>query len=380
VTYEPMELTVRRAVLTQLTEWALIAVPSNTSLPVNACVRVTADASGLTLAASDAASSVFCTTQAVQTALPGAAFIPAKKLRALLAEAPEGDVTVAVKGKSATVTAGGASWSLHLPAPDQHFGFPDLEAAEFTAVRRQPLLSALKTVRHAMGREAGRPNFTQIRIEESGGAMCAVAVDSSQVARCPVPDFPFPVSVPGAVLDDLLKLLAKAPEDEIEVAGTEERTVFRVGMVTLAALKSTHAFPDVEAQFLSQAGNNDQVLAVDKAELESALRRVRVSADTSTSAVVLIPDGTRLTVAARDKDGNSAEQSLVLARPWPGERVLLVVNADTLGAILSVHPVPECEFRVGRTRGKVRPPLLLEDAKSGVLGLCPQLTSKMSEF
>lgn len=376
--YEPMELTIRRHMLAQLTDWAMMAVPNSSSLAVNGCLRVTVTEGRLTLASADQTRAVFVTTPAVNAQIPGEAFVPARKLKALLAEAPEGDVALAVKGSFATVTAGSASWQLRLPAPDTHFGFPDLAGAEFARVRRDTLHNALSTVRHAMGREASRAAFTQVRVMEADGLMAAWAADSSQLARCPVKDFPVELTIPGAVLDDLLKLLGKCPDDDIEVADTESRVVFRIGAVTVAALKSTHQFPDV-AKAMAQVSGNSLPLVVDKGELTRAIRRVRVSADSSTSAVVLVAEGRKLTVSAKDKDGNAAEETVPLAEEF-GERILLVANAEFLTALLSVHPPATCEFKVARERGKVRPPLLLADPESGVMGYCPQLTLKLAEF
>jgi hypothetical protein len=116
-------------------------------------------------------------------------------------------------------------------------------------------------------------------------------------------------------------------------------------------------------------------LGVDKEALAAALRRVRINADASTSAVALIADSDRgqgrLTVTSRDKDANSAEE--VIAASWEHGQHLLVVNAGFLSAMLAVHPSAECTFRLGKDRGKVRAPLVLEDKAAGVTGVCVQM-------
>jgi hypothetical protein len=162
------------------------------------------------------------------------------------------------------------------------------------------------------------------------------------------------------------------------VAEAGPYAVFRVGPVTLAALRMAAPFPvhDVSS-LLSSAQANDMKLAVDKEELTTALRRVRINADASTSAVALIADSDngkrgRLTVTGRDSGSNSAEE--VIAASWEHGQQLLVVNEGFLSAMLAVHPSPTCEFRVGKNRGKATMPLLLEDADNQVTGICPQMT------
>jgi len=379
--YARLSFTARRFQLAQLAEWVLPAVPSATTLPVNGCFCVTTAPERLSLAGSGAAVSIFASSEAVTGQGEGTVYIPAKKFRAMLAEAPEGDVTVTVKGNEAHVTAGSASWSLRLPPPDGYTGLPAVPG-EFAPVGREPLLAALTTVRHAMGKDAGRPSLHQVSIMEFDGAMYACAVDSSQLSRAPVPGFPLPVCVPGGALDDLVKLLGKSAADTVEVADSGSHVVFRAGPVTLAAARTTAPFPDVSSQLLQQVTGNDQALRVDKAELTRALRRVRVNADSHTSAVALIVDSDNgrgsLTVTSRDAGGNSAEE--VIAARWSGGRQLLVVNAGFLEAMLTVHPAAECEFRIGKDRGRVKFPLLLEDAGAKVLGICPQLVASMMGY
>lgn len=372
--YEPLEFTVSRFQVAALARWAGTAVPSSVTLDVNACFQVTVRPGLLQLAAADQAKCVIAGTPSVRASSEGTVYVPAKKLEAILSAAPEGDVTVAVKGSLATVTAGPASWDLRLPGPDGYTGLPDLSQAAFTAVSRQGLLTALATVRHAVGKDDGRPSFRQVKIAESGGVTYACATDSSQFSRSPAPRLPAPLRVPGAALDDLVKLLAKSAGDDVEVAETSTHAVFRAGPVTLAALKLPAAFPDTDSLFLQQAAGNDMTLKADKAALAAALSRVRVNCDAKTSAVALIADSAghaALTVVSRDSAGNSAEEPV--AASWDGGYQMLVVNAGFLEAMLAVHPAPECEFRIGQDRGHARPPLLLEDREAKVTGTIPQM-------
>jgi DNA polymerase III sliding clamp (beta) subunit (PCNA family) len=372
--YGSLEFTVRRSMFAQLADWALPAVPSGATLPVNGCFQVTVSPERLQVAATDQQKAVLAEIPAVLTQSGGLVYLPARKLKAILGEAREGDVAVSVKGSTALVTAGQAAWQLHLPGPDGYTGLPDLSTAVFAPVDREALRAGLDTVRHAVGKDGGRPTFTQARVALAGDGMFVTAAGSSQFSRAPVPGFPRDMLIPGHALDDLLKLLAKVPADNAEVAEAGPYAVFRVGPVTLAALRVAKDFPDVDQLFLNPARGNGMTLGADKDALVTALRRVRINADASTSAVALIADSDdgkrgRLTVTSRDKDGNSAEE--VIPASWGHGQCLLVVNAVFLSAMLAVHPSPECQFKVGKARGKVLAPLLLEG--KGVTGVIPQM-------
>jgi DNA polymerase III sliding clamp (beta) subunit (PCNA family) len=380
VDYGAFSFTAKRVWLAQLADWALAAVPAGSpALPVNGCFKVTVSPERLCVAASDQQVSVFAEMLAVRAKTPGEVFLPARKLKEMLAAAPDGDVTISVKGATARVTAGPASWSLRLPSPVGYIGLPDLSDAEFAAVARQPLLTALQTVRHAVGKDAGRPMFAQVRIEESDGVMFATASDSSQLSRAPVPGFPFPVSIPLAALDDLLKLLAKSQDDEVGAADHGSHVVFRVGTVTLAATRVGKDFPNVEDMFLRPVAGHDQMFRADRADVLQALRRVRINSDAATSAIALIVGRSTLTVMSQDKNRNSAEEAVPVSGQsgdWDRER-LVVVNAGFLEAMLAAHPSPVCEFRLGRDRGQNRLPLLLQDAEAKIIGTCQQMPPKV---
>lgn len=377
--YGSFEFTVRKALLSQAVDWALPAVPSSATLPVHGCLKVTVTPERLRVAATDQQETVFADVRAVIAEADGWVLLPGKRLRAILAEAPDGDVHVAVKGGHAAVSAGGALWSLRLTPPDGYSELPDDSGWEFHGADRATLAGALGVVRHAVGRDAGRPAYTQVRIAEAGGVMFADATDAAQFARAPVPGFPVPLTVPGRALDSLVKLLAKSQDEEVQVAVSAAHVVFRAGPVTMAVRRSEHPFLDVDRTFLDKVAGNSLRLATDKAALATALRRVRINSDQRTSAVALVvrgsgPDAT-LTVTSRDAGENSAEETLPCS--WDGGPQVLVVHAAFLADMLAAYPSPECEFWIGSADGPGRPPLLLRDAEKLVTGTCPQLAPQL---
>jgi DNA polymerase III sliding clamp (beta) subunit (PCNA family) len=297
-------------------------------------------------------------------------FLPARRVLNILHEAPQGDITVWVKKDHATVSADGTSWRLSLPVDEGYPVLTDTGAMTFTPYSREQLLEALKAVRHAVCKDAGRPNLTQVAItaetEDENPIRVVTASDGSRMARVRLDGFPAPLCIPSTVLDDLLRLLAASPVENIGVGQTEGAqgaVVFTAGHVILAARKRMAAFPDIDRLLLAPAlGNKDQ-LNVDKDQLLTAIRRVRINADSETSAIALRlypaePGGSsRVTVVSRDKGGNSAEE--VITAAWAGGERLLVVNHQFLTEMVQAHPSPSCVFRLGKDSGKKRSMVML---------------------
>ncbi len=386
VDYGSFEFSVKRFNLHALAEQVSIAVPGHATLPVLGCFRVQVSPQRLRLAATDMEITVFAETRIVSTKDEAEAYIPAKKLQAILREAPEGDITIAVKKNQATVSVGSAQrphWVLKLPDSAGYPVLADPEAIEFKPVSRVKFLAALKAVRHSVCQDAGRPPFTQVSIAEAvfneGAGMAATASDGNRFARAPVPGYPLPMNIPARVLDHLARVLAVSPVEEAEVGQTSRVVAFRVGPVILAITRLMAQFPDVEKLTLKPALENQERLMVDRSELLTAIRRVRINADTETSAIALVLSQDGLTVVSRDKTGNSASETIQAG--WEGderggERVL-VVNHQFLTDMLAVHPSPGCVFRLGKNRGKRLSMVLLSDPEAGITGVIPQMPAAL---
>jgi DNA polymerase III sliding clamp (beta) subunit (PCNA family) len=328
----------------------------------------------LRLAATNTELTIVAETPAVSAESEGQAYIPAKKLREILKEAPDGDVTVRVKKNMATISAGkGSGWDLRLPDGSAFPELPDLSLAEFRPADRAKLLAGLKTVRHTVGRDAGRPPLMQVSIAEGhapdGPYMAVTSSDGPRMTRAPVGAFPFPVRILAGGLDHLIKLLAGSQAEEVQVAVAEPGPVFRAGPVTLMVSRWAPEFPDVDELILRHVAGNKDTLTVDREELTAAIRRVRINAPDN-SAVVLHLDEDSLVVEARDKHDAATE---TVQASWSGESRVLVVSHGSLLEMLAAHPSRSCVFRLGPDKGKRRSMVMLADEGSGVTGVIAQM-------
>lgn len=364
VDYGKFSFTVKRYVLADLCERAAAAISSraDASHPVLGCFKVHAGGErGLRVAATDMERTIITATSAfTATSEDGLVYLPAKRLVAMLHAAPEGEVTVKViKNKAEVTVPDAASWDLRLPDSASYPLLPDPGEIEFHPYSREKLLTALKSVRHAICRDAARSNLTQVSISGSGEARVVVASDANRMAQARVPGFPLAMCVPSAAAEDLVKLLSSSPDvKDIEVGQTAGLVFFRVGHVTLAANKRQATFPDVESQLLKPAADNADVLTIDRSQLQSAIKRVRINADTETAAIALDISPGEVAVVSRDKNSNSARETV--PAKWDGGKRLVVVNHVFLTEAIDAHPDQACEFKLGADIGKKRSMVLLE--------------------
>jgi DNA polymerase-3 subunit beta len=372
VDYGEFSFTVKRFVLADITDWAASAVTTQAgALPVLSCFQVRVSEGVLRVAATDLQRTVIAVSEAVDTKAPEGSqvYLPSSRLLKILAESPEGDITIAVKKSTATVTAAnGTFWDLNLVPPDGFPVLPDPDDATFTTYSRSSLLDGLKNVRHAVCRDASRVTLTQVALTKGD----ITAGDGNRMARTALDGYPLASFIPAPVLPDLVRLLGR-PIDDIGVAETAKALLFRSGEVTVAVNKRFNEWPDMDKLMVSPTKGYDQTLGVDREKLLGAIRRVRINADASTSAIALSLSDGSVTVFSRDTDGNSAEEAIDVS--WESGERLLVVNHAYLTDMLTAHPKEWCEFKVGKDIGKKRSMVRLAD--EGIIQVMTQLAPKL---
>ena len=189
VDYGDFTITARRQILHMLASDVVPAVSGSDTRPVLKCFQLRVRDGVLRLTATNMEVTIMGETRAfVKSWSDGEnqAYLPAKRVLAILSEAPEGDLTIKVKKNQATITSSkGSSWTLNLPAGDQFPVTPDPDLAQPSEASRQRFLDVLKTVRHTAGREASRPSFMQVNLDqdESTGVMYATTSDGGRFTR-----------------------------------------------------------------------------------------------------------------------------------------------------------------------------------------------------
>lgn len=362
------ELRIKRFVLKEILDKAATVVPTRDVAPVLKNVQVVARDGRLRVAATDTELSMVATTELVDIIVEGVCVLPAKRMLDILKEAGEFDVHLKVAGTQASITIGRTTWNQVLATGAD---FPDVSAPlgdlVLTEVDREAFAFALAAVRYAACRDANRANLMMIAV--TGDTM--TAADGARFARIPTEPLGFDCQIPIDAVDDLLRLLKNHDLDTIGVGQTPTGLIFTLGTDTFIVTTLLSEFPDLEAQWLRPALANKHELTVNRAELLSAIRRVRISADPNTSAIALSLAPDLVTVAARDKYRNAATEPV--QAEWAGAERTLVVNHAYLVDALTHHTGEECVFSLGDDTRTRRTPLLLRDPDTGSVAVLQQM-------
>ncbi len=362
-----LEFTIKRFVLALLLDKAATVVPSRDVMPVLKCLQFHVTDTRLRVVATDLELSMICATEMITVAQPGTAVFPARKMLDILREADEGDVHVRVSAGTASITIGRTTWRLRLMGGDDYPPMPEIHEVTLTAVPRPAFLAALQSVRYAACRDANRASLMMIDIR--GGRM--TACDGARFQQAAITTLPFGCQIPIGAVDDLIKLLKASELADIHIGESAHHLIFRLGADVLIVAKMMAAWPDVEAQLLRPALENRHKLTIDRTTLIDAIKRVRIAADPETSALALILRDYTLTISARDKFDNFAEE--VVDATWDGPDRTIVVNHAFLADLIGMSASPVITLHLGDDTKTRKAPIMIRDTDAGSVGVVQQM-------
>jgi DNA polymerase III sliding clamp (beta) subunit (PCNA family) len=395
------KFTVSRPVLTTLASRAGSVVPSSAGYSSSAQnLRIEAEPGLLRLTGTDMELTVVTSTPVVQVEEPGEILVSASQAAGFLREAAGDEVVVstftdAKKRPLVRLASGGQHTDLIREAVTFP-AIPEIPAGAWNKVDREHLVSAIRTVRHAVSKNGSYPAWACVTIipdpEKATVAVMASDMARAQFAAIPpvvtdgkaVAGFPFACTIPaaGGAVSEVLKVLGAVDLPDAEVAQTESAIGFRVGSTTIMVARM-HARPaDVLRKLTKATVKNTVKLHVDRDALAAAVRGARVTADETTPVIGLRCEGDKVTVLSQNKRQERSQK--VIAAKWGEEdERLLLVNATFLTDMLAVHPSGSCEFLVApASEGKKRAEsdILLRDEVSGITGIIPQMANEAARL
>jgi len=301
------------------------AVSTRGAVQVLSGILVSADADGLTLAATDMEVSLRTTLEA-EVDGDGAVVIPGKLLVDLARLLPEPTVTIEYRPQEgvAHVSSGTASYRLNTYAAEDFPRLPALDA-QLHAIDRAALLDTVDRVARSASRDESRPVLTGILVRFEGGKLVMVATDSYRLSVKETPlDSTAPeleAIIPARALQELARL---AGGDTVELGVHENYVVFGTGDAWLTTRRIDGQFPNYR-QLLPEAFEIE--LTVPRAELFDVVRRVSVMAQRNSPLRLRFAEG-ELTVSAQTQDVGEARETMPV--PYTGEEFTIGFNADFL--------------------------------------------------
>lgn len=366
-----LEFTVKRAYLSKALAKVVGVVPNKDLAPVLKNVQFQILENGLLrITGSDGALSAIVRIPVISSPVAGAALFPAPRLLALVREAEGETLTFVVRTKSekpsVTVKSGKAQWTFPLMSSEDFPDFSEAEAVETTPINREDFHRALAQVRKAASQDVMRPYLMLVDLSKDRMR----ASDSIRFQEVKFP-FPFECQIPVRAAHELAQRLLNSNLEEVGVGQTATALLFRFGVVLLICQKSSAQFPDVDEVLLKPALSNDLELTVDRAALLGAVKRVRITADENTSAVVLSLNHGSVSVECKDRMGGFAVETI--PANWTHAPRHVSFNHQHLTDLLSSTKSDQCVFRLGKDLKTKPSPLVMEDTEEGFTAVLSQI-------
>jgi DNA polymerase III subunit beta len=257
----------------------------------------------------------------------GSVVVPARLSADAVKSLPPGAVEVTAGDDDVTISAGRSQFSLRNYNVEDYPAQVD-PAAEAVTLSSSDFADALRQVVRAASTDEARGVITGVLIAAEDDAVRMVATDSYRLAVRDLPDRGILASgqrvlVPHRALAELQRILTA--DEQLTVRLGARHATFECGPVRLTTRLIEGEYPNYRNLVPASSPN---VLTVDKEALLESLRRVKIMARDTSSAVRLNLASDTLTLSVRDQDYGTVVEELDVR--YDGEEMLVGFNPDYL--------------------------------------------------
>ena len=304
------------------------AVSTRGSVQVLSGILLSAEGTGVSLAATDMELSLRTTLEAAVDG-DGAVVIPGKLLTELARLLPDSEVTIEYRPEEglAQIASGPATYRLNTYAAEDFPRLPPVDA-QLHAIDRDALLETVERVARSASRDESRPVLTGILVRFEAGKLVMVATDSYRLSvketelDATAPELE--AIIPARALQELARLSGGGDGDTLELGVHENHVVFGAGDAWLTTRRIDGQFPNYR-QLIPESFEVELTIA--RAEFYDVVRRVAVLAQRNSPLQLRFTEG-ELAVSVRAQDVGEAKESLPV--PYAGEEFLVGFNAEFL--------------------------------------------------
>ncbi len=326
-----MKFTITRQNLHQALSAVSASIPSKTTLPVLSNILFEAQEEGIRMSGTDLDVGVRIGVPA-DVSESGSLTAPGKKLQEIARELADQPVNVSTRGDQIELDCGRSHFKLNgLPAAD----FPTLPEVPFdggwTATGKD-LLSLIRHTSFAVSTEESRPVLNGVLWELRDGEMRMVATNGHRLAKMTIPAGPSletttQLIVPPAALGHVQRLFDA--EETVSVARVGNHLGFGSEGTEVYTRLIEGTYPNYE-QVIPR--DNDRFVTVQRAALESAVRRVAAVASDQTHRIRMEFGGDSLELNVLTPDLGEAHDEIEVS--YEGEALAIGFNANYLLEVL----------------------------------------------
>lgn len=333
-------------------------VVARTPKPVLTCVKLTAEGSTLTLAATDMEVGITLATARVEVQQSGSALVPADKLSAIVRESIDPTLTIHVEQDQATITGQDSKFKI--------FGYPVADfppVPEFKGdadfeVSAGELHRLIALTIFATARENSRYAINGVLVERDANKLTVVATDGHRLAMakgsCKGAKGEAKVVtaiVPTKALH-LLQRLFNDGEETVRVKIENSQILFATEAATLATNLVEGNFPPYK-DVVPKDGDRKATLNTDT--LVSAFRRAALLTNEESKGVKMVFSKEGLTLTSRAPEMGEAEITVELPE-YSGEPIEIGFNPVYMLDALKVIEEDKVnfEFKAGNKPGVLK--------------------------
>ena len=326
-----MKFTITRQNLHQALTAVSASIPSKTTLPVLSNILFEAHEDGIRMSGTDLDVGVRVGVPA-DVAETGSLTAPGKKLQEIARELADQPVEVNTRGDQIELDCGRSHFKLNgLPAAD----FPTLPEVPFdggwTATGKD-LLGLIRHTSFAVSTEESRPVLNGVLWELRDGEMRMVATNGHRLAKMTVPAGPSletttQLIVPPAALGHVQRLFDEG--ETVNVARVGNHLGFASGGTEVYTRLIEGTYPNYE-QVIPR--DNDRFAVIQRATLESAVRRVAAVASDQTHRIRMEFGADHIELNVLTPDLGEAHDEVEVS--YEGEPLAIGFNANYLLEVL----------------------------------------------
>jgi len=276
----------------------------------------------------------------------GKVCIPARILLDSLKNIPDQPLAFNIdKNFAVEITSDNGKYKVMGENPDNFPKEPTADDTTSFTLSASSLMTAINKTLFATSNDDLRPAMTGVFFELDKKGLQCVATDAHRLVRYKRKDVNCPKSetfiVPRKPLN-LLKAAIPSNDEELTLSYNSNHFFVKHGTTQMSCRLIDARFPDYKVVIPS---DNPYRLTVNKADFQSALRRVSIFSNKSTNQVALNISGSELQLAAQDIDF-SFEGTERMKCQYTGEDIVIAFNAKFLIEMLSAADSPDVNLEL----------------------------------
>ncbi|MDO4665658.1 MAG: DNA polymerase III subunit beta [Actinomycetaceae bacterium] len=322
-----MKFRVDRDVLADAVTWTARTLPQRPAVPVLAGVRLCAENSTLVLSSFDYETSARAVIE-VSVEQTGEALVSGRLLADICKSLPAKPVDVTLDEQNVRIRCGSADFSLITMPLDDYPALPDVPQTVGT-IDSAELARAVAQVSLAASRDDTLPMLSTINCEFNGNTLTLLATDRYRLAQRDIPwqpasdEYQAGALVRSKMLSEMTKSLAGGGEARIAL-GEGQLIGLEQGGRRMTSQVTEGDYPPVKRLFPEETSTH---AVVDRAAMQSALKRVSLVTDRNTAVRLTFEMGRLTLEAGRGEDARARED---LPAHLEGETIQTAFNPHYL--------------------------------------------------